>query len=404
MTASSTLATPPRRHRTSPAFVTGTPRTWLRLEGLAAFALAVAAYLALGGHPVLLIPLLLAVDLSMVGYLANPRVGALTYNLFHQWATALAVLGAGWALGSTPLLLAGHHPRAHVGMDRLAGYGLKYPTSFHDTHLGRIGRDKGEGRAMSPTPARTSRDGIVPRHARCSRRAASTRSRWPRSPTGSACGPPRCTSMSAIEAPSSAPSSRPRSWTSGRRWRGRGAAGDDPRARLEGLAHALPRLLRRTTRARRPSCSPTSARTRRWTRRPPAVRPPRCCGDDGPRRAGTSARCGTRPDRVRARASRPWNWRVHSASGAVSTRRSRRGSRCSRTGWRAARRRSRGPCRDCREAARAGRPLSGRTPAAPCHPQMARLIVSTPSRRANRRTRESAGTRLPPWRNGRSEA
>jgi hypothetical protein len=25
-------------------------------------------------------------------------------------------------------------------MDRLAGYGLKFPTSFHDTHLGRIGR------------------------------------------------------------------------------------------------------------------------------------------------------------------------------------------------------------------------------------------------------------------------
>ena len=141
MTASSALATTATPTATpTPAFVIGTPRTWLRLEGLAAFALAVAAYLALGGHPVLLIPLVLAVDLSMVGYLASPRVGALTYNLFHQWATALAVLGAGWALGATPVLLAGIVLAAHVGMDRLAGYGLKYPTSFHDTHLGRIGR------------------------------------------------------------------------------------------------------------------------------------------------------------------------------------------------------------------------------------------------------------------------
>jgi hypothetical protein len=28
---------------------------------------------------------------------------------------------------------------AHVGMDRAFGYGLKYPTAFQDTHLGRIG-------------------------------------------------------------------------------------------------------------------------------------------------------------------------------------------------------------------------------------------------------------------------
>ena len=29
---------------------------------------------------------------------------------------------------------------AHTGMDRAVGYGLKYPTGFSDTHLGRIGR------------------------------------------------------------------------------------------------------------------------------------------------------------------------------------------------------------------------------------------------------------------------
>ena len=120
--------------------VTGTPRTWLRIEGLAALVLASAAYLSLGGQPLLLVPLLLAVDVSMVGYLASPRVGAMTYNLVHQWATGLAVLGAGWWLGATPLLLVGLILVAHVGMDRFAGYGLKYATAFGDTHLGRIGR------------------------------------------------------------------------------------------------------------------------------------------------------------------------------------------------------------------------------------------------------------------------
>jgi len=31
---------------------------------------------------------------------------------------------------------------AHVGMDRMLGYGLKLPSSFQDTHLGRIGRGR----------------------------------------------------------------------------------------------------------------------------------------------------------------------------------------------------------------------------------------------------------------------
>jgi hypothetical protein len=28
----------------------------------------------------------------------------------------------------------------HIGLDRTLGYGLKLPTDFRDTHLGRIGR------------------------------------------------------------------------------------------------------------------------------------------------------------------------------------------------------------------------------------------------------------------------
>jgi hypothetical protein len=27
---------------------------------------------------------------------------------------------------------------AHIGIDRLLGYGLKYPTAFKETHLGRV--------------------------------------------------------------------------------------------------------------------------------------------------------------------------------------------------------------------------------------------------------------------------
>jgi hypothetical protein len=120
--------------------VTGAPRAWLRMEGLAALVAGGALFLENGGWLIALVPLLLAVDVSMVGYLAGPRAGALGYNVAHSWATGLLVLGTGAAIGWTPLVLAGAVLVAHVGMDRLAGYGLKYPTGFGDTHLGRIGR------------------------------------------------------------------------------------------------------------------------------------------------------------------------------------------------------------------------------------------------------------------------
>jgi hypothetical protein len=112
----------------------------LRAEWLAIFVAGVLGYLQMGGHPLLLLPLLLAPDLSMVGYLAGPPVGALTYNLAHNLVVALAVLAIGWFAPAAPLALAGAILFAHVGMDRSLGYGLKLPTDFRDTHLGRIGR------------------------------------------------------------------------------------------------------------------------------------------------------------------------------------------------------------------------------------------------------------------------
>jgi Domain of unknown function (DUF4260) len=120
--------------------VSGAVRLWLRLEGIAALVAGGAVYLELGGQVLWLIPLLLLVDLSMIGYAAGPRPGAVTYNIAHNWAAGILVLGAGWALSYTPFLLGGAILIAHVGMDRSLGYGLKYPTAFKDTHLGRLGR------------------------------------------------------------------------------------------------------------------------------------------------------------------------------------------------------------------------------------------------------------------------
>ena len=112
----------------------------LRAEAVALFIGGVVAYLALDGHPLWLVPLLLAPDLSMIGYLGGPRLGAVTYNAVHNLVLAVALLLVGWFLVGGLLAQLGAALVAHVGMDRALGYGLKLPTDFRDTHLGRIGR------------------------------------------------------------------------------------------------------------------------------------------------------------------------------------------------------------------------------------------------------------------------
>ena len=97
------------------------------------------------GHGCWSIPLLLLPDLSAVGYLRGPRLGAFTYNLVHNWAFGLGVLGARPGVGQHAARDPGAVSIAHVGMDRAVGYGLKLPTSFHDTHLGRMGREQYAG-------------------------------------------------------------------------------------------------------------------------------------------------------------------------------------------------------------------------------------------------------------------
>jgi hypothetical protein len=112
----------------------------LRAESLALFVAGVLLYLQLSGNALWLLPLLLVPDISMIGYAGGPRLGAITYNLAHNLVAALVVLAIGWFAAIAPLALAGAILVAHVGMDRTLGYGLKLPTDFKDTHLGRIGR------------------------------------------------------------------------------------------------------------------------------------------------------------------------------------------------------------------------------------------------------------------------
>lgn len=82
--------------------------------------------------------LILTPDIGMLGYLVNPKVGAFTYNLFHHKGIAIAIYLLGTYLGDQMLMLIGVILFGHSAMDRFFGYGLKYPDSFKNTHLGRI--------------------------------------------------------------------------------------------------------------------------------------------------------------------------------------------------------------------------------------------------------------------------
>lgn len=116
----------------------GAVRVWLRLEGLAVLGAATWMYAAAGGGPWWFAAWFLVPDLSMLGYLAGPRPGAASYNLAHSYVgpVVLGVAAAAEPVGVQLALIWA----AHIGFDRLLGYGLKYPRAFGDTHLGPIGR------------------------------------------------------------------------------------------------------------------------------------------------------------------------------------------------------------------------------------------------------------------------
>jgi hypothetical protein len=120
--------------------VTGSIRTLLRLEAVALLVAALALYAHLGASWKMFAILFLAPDLSMLGYVAGPRIGAIAYNSAHATLAPIAVTLGGY-LGNVPLAEAvGLIWLAHVGIDRALGFGLKYASAFGDTHLGRIGR------------------------------------------------------------------------------------------------------------------------------------------------------------------------------------------------------------------------------------------------------------------------
>ena len=126
------------RYRRQMRSLESLPRLLLHLEGAAVLAGSLVLYFHEGFGWFALVLLALAPDLAMVGYAAGERVGAAAYDLVHNEVLPIALGVAGLlADGSVAVQLALIW-LAHIGMDRLVGYGLKYPSAFKDTHLQRV--------------------------------------------------------------------------------------------------------------------------------------------------------------------------------------------------------------------------------------------------------------------------
>jgi hypothetical protein len=114
------------------------PNILLRIEGLAVFLGAVTLYIHQAGSGLMFALLILAPDLSAIGYMKDTRLGSLTYNTVHTYVLPAILLGLS-LVGNAPT---GVHIAfiwfAHIGIDRVLGYGLKYPDAFKHTHLNEV--------------------------------------------------------------------------------------------------------------------------------------------------------------------------------------------------------------------------------------------------------------------------
>jgi hypothetical protein len=111
------------------------PEILLRIDGAFDLALSLIFFQAIHGNWLLFVLLLLAPDLAMLGYLRSARLGTVCYNL-NTLAVPFLIIAYAYLTKSLWLLPYALIWTAHIGLDRMLGFGLKYPTRFRDTHLG----------------------------------------------------------------------------------------------------------------------------------------------------------------------------------------------------------------------------------------------------------------------------
>ena len=111
------------------------PKILLQIEGGFDLALSLIFYQWIHANWLLFILLLLVPDLAILGYLRGVRLGTVCYNLVHTLVGPFMIIVYAYLTRSLWLLPYALIWTAHIGLDRMLGVGLKYPTHFRDTHL-----------------------------------------------------------------------------------------------------------------------------------------------------------------------------------------------------------------------------------------------------------------------------
>lgn len=112
----------------------------LKIEELGMFILGVFLFSQLNYSWWWFLLLILTPDIGILGYVINAKIGAFIYNLCHHKAIAVLVYLLAIYFEFEPMKLIGIILFSHASFDRIFGYGLKFTSSFKDTHLGKIGK------------------------------------------------------------------------------------------------------------------------------------------------------------------------------------------------------------------------------------------------------------------------
>ncbi len=114
------------------------PRLLLKVEGLLLLLVAMLMYRELGASWWMFALLFLVPDVSMVGYFFGAALGAVTYNVVHTYTLPMILYMGGLLTERSGWMAIAIIWAAHIGFDRVLGFGLKYPEEFRATHFGRV--------------------------------------------------------------------------------------------------------------------------------------------------------------------------------------------------------------------------------------------------------------------------
>ena len=111
------------------------PYMILRLEGVVILICSIIILIYLKSNWILNIVVFLLIDISLLGYLSNPKLGATIFNIGHTLSLPIILLIIGILINSSISIQIGIIWVAHIGYDKMKGFGLKYPDSFDSSHL-----------------------------------------------------------------------------------------------------------------------------------------------------------------------------------------------------------------------------------------------------------------------------